>query len=140
MAQFCSACGAQMADGVTTCGACGKGSAASATTPAAAGSLNDNVASLLCYIWVVAILMLLLEPYNKNKLIRFHAFQGLFLWAAWFVGHIVLMIIPVLGWILIPFWFLAIVISGIICAVKAYQGNKFKLPVIGDLADKQASA
>ena len=139
---FCSGCGAQLADGATVCAACGKGQSVgggAAAAPASTSSgLNDNIAGLLSYLFIPAIIFLLIEPFNKNKFVRFHAFQGLFLGLVSFAGHIVLSIIPVLGWVLIPFWTLAIFVIAVIGAVKAYQNQKWKIPVIGDFAQKQA--
>ena len=141
MARFCASCGAQMADTATTCPACGKGvgqPAGGGAAPAAqSGGLQDNLAGALAYLWIVAIIFLLIEPYNRNKFVRFHSFQALFLGLVSIGGHIVLGIIPVLGWAILPFFSLAIFVVAVICAVKAYGNQEFKLPVIGDLAAKQ---
>ena len=149
MAQFCSGCGAQMPDGATTCAACGKGQsvgggaaaapAASATSTQSSG-LSDNVAGLLAYLFIPAIIFLVLEPFNKNKFVRFHAFQGLFLGLTSIVGHMVLAIIPVLGWMMMPVLSLIILVLAIFGAVKAYQNQKWQIPVIGPIAQKQADA
>src|SRR5437016_10923957 len=142
---FCSGCGAQMADGATTCAACGKGQsvgggAAAAPAPTAQSSgLNDNVAGAICYFAIIAIVFLLIEPFNKNKAVRFHAFQSLFLWVAGLVLQIAMIVTVILS----PFAFLvwlATLVTAIICAVKAYQGQKLVLPVIGPMAQKQADA
>jgi uncharacterized membrane protein len=94
---------------------------------------------LLAYLfWIPAILWLVLEPYNKDRFTRFHSFQALFLGFAWMAISIVLTMIPILGWILLFFLPLGVLIVAIICAVKAYGKSWFKLPVIGDLAEKQA--
>lgn len=129
-----------MADGATVCPGCGKASASSAAAAApASGGLQENVAGMLAYITIIpAILFLVLEPYNKNKFIRFHAFQCLFLSAAIFVLNIVLNFIPILGLIASMFLFLGCIILWILLMIKAYQGQKFKVPVIGDLAEQQA--
>ena len=129
-----------MADGATVCPGCGKAAAASASaTSSSGGGLQDNVAGMLAYFTIIpAILFLLIEPYNKNKFIRFHAFQCLFLAAAIFVVNVVLTFIPILGWIISMLLSLACLALWILLVVKAYQGQKFKLPVIGDLAEKQA--
>lgn len=148
MAQFCSACGAQMADGASVCPACGKavavgGGAAAQMAPAQSTSsgLTPNVAGLLAYLlWIPAIIFLVIEPYNKDKTIRFHSFQALFLGVASIVGLTVLSMIPILGWILVPFVWLAVFIVSIYAAIKAYQGQKVMLPVIGPMAEKQANA
>ncbi len=113
--------------------------------------MADNVASLLCYLLGIlgGILFLVLEPYNKNKTIRFHAFQSLFVAVAMIPIAIGLMIvsailayIPVLGWIaamlLWPVFMLGCLILWIMLMLKAYQGQKWVLPVIGPLAEKQA--
>jgi uncharacterized membrane protein len=52
----------------------------------------------------------------------------------------VLSIIPIVGWILIPFFGLAVLVLFVILLLKAYQGQMFKLPIIGDMAEKQANA
>ncbi|HUR36584.1 MAG TPA: DUF4870 domain-containing protein [Terriglobales bacterium] len=129
-----------MADGTTVCPGCGKAAAgATASTATAGGGLQDNVAGMLAYFTIVpAILFLLLEPYNKNKFIRFHAFQCLFLAAGIFVLNIVLNFVPILGLIASMFVGLACFILWILLVVKAYQGQKFKVPFIGDLAEQQA--
>jgi uncharacterized membrane protein len=143
---FCAGCGAQMADGATVCAACGKGQSvgggtAAAPAPVAQSSgLNDNVAGLLAYLFIPAIIFLVVEPFNKNKFVRFHSFQGLFLGGVSIVGHIVLTIIPIIGWIILPFFSLAIFVIAIIAAVKAFQNQKWNIPVIGPMAQKQADA
>jgi uncharacterized membrane protein len=157
MPQFCAACGAQMADGATTCPACGKSSATSAgggtaAAPAASSSGNDNIIALLCYspVAIVGIIMgLAVEPYKNSKLVRFHAFQSLFM----FLGIVALMItLSILGVVLsavagplalllLPLnfviWIGCIVLS-IFMMIKAYGGQMTKLPVVGNIAAKQA--
>jgi uncharacterized membrane protein len=86
------------------------------------------------------------EPFNKNRFVRFHAFQCLFFAVAWTVLWIALSIvahIPILGWLTILIWplvGLAGLIIWVILLLKANQGQMYKLPVIGDLAEKQANA
>lgn len=154
MAQFCSSCGAQIADGSTACPSCGKasgvgGGAAAAPAPAqASGGLEENVAGMLAYITIIpAIIFLVIEPYNKNKFVRFHSFQCLFFSVAMFAIGIVLSVltaIPVLGWIValvgVPLLWLASLVIWIVLLMKAYKHEMFKLPVIGEIAAKQAGA
>jgi uncharacterized membrane protein len=109
--------------------------------------LTDNVAGMLAYVTVVpAIIFLVMEPYNRSRFVRFHAFQSLFFAVAWIALWIALSIvgmIPVLGWMTLLIWplvGLGGLIIWIILLVKANQGQMFKLPVIGDLAEKQANA
>jgi uncharacterized membrane protein len=146
---FCNMCGAQIADGTTTCAACaGRIPAAPATAATApATGMADNVAGMLAYFTIIpAIIFLVMEPYNKNRFIRFHAFQCLFFAVAWTALWIALSIfahIPFLGWLSILIWpliLLAGFIVWIILVIKANQGQMYKLPFIGDLAEKQANA
>jgi uncharacterized membrane protein len=143
---FCSTCGAQIADGATTCAACA-GRAAAAPAAATTGGMTDNVAGMLAYVTIIpAIVFLIVEPYNKNRFIRFHAFQSVFFCIAWIVlwtGLRIIVHIPIFGWLTFLFWPLVILAGFIIWLVlllKANQGQMFKLPVIGDMAEKQANA
>ncbi len=144
---FCANCGTQFADGAT-CPKCASGAApgASAGAPASAG-LTDNVAGALAYVTIIpAIVFLVLEPFNKRRFVRFHSFQCLFFAVAWTVLWIGLSFfahIPFLGWATVLVWpvvSLAGFVIWLILVLKAYQGQMFKLPVIGDLAEQQAGA
>jgi uncharacterized membrane protein len=149
MAKFCTNCGSTMDDGSVFCSKCGKGSpgtsapgmgAAPAAAPAA-GGLTDNVAGMLAYITIIpAIIFLVMEPYNRNRFIRFHSFQCIFLWVALVVIHIVLGFIPIVGWAISIFVSLAALALWIVLLIKAYGGQMWKVPVIGDIAEKQANA
>ena len=99
--------------------------------------LPSNLAAALAYLWIMAIIFPLLEPYNKDKFVRFHSFQALFLGLASIAGNIVLTVFPVLGWALVPLWSLLIVVLAVVGAVKAYQNQTWRIPVIGDFAEKQ---
>jgi len=142
---FCNMCGAQIADGTTTCAACS--SKAAVAAPRSGQGMSDNVAGMLAYVTIIpAIIFLVVDPYNKNRFIRFHAFQSLFFAVAWTVLWIALSFvahIPVLGWLTILIWplvGLAGLIIWIILLLKANGGQMWKLPVIGDMAEKQANA
>ena len=143
---FCSVCGTQIPDGTTTCAAhaaAPSGAAAQSST----GGLTDNVAGMLAYITIIpAIIFLVVEPYNKSRFIRFHSFQSIFFTLAWIVlsiGLNIIAAIPVLGWMTLLVWplvGLAGLAIWVVLLLKANQGQMFKLPVIGDLAEKQAGA
>ncbi len=110
--------------------------------PAAAGGMEDNVAGTLCYVlgFITGIIFLILEPYNKNKLIRFHAFQSIFFSVGLFVLSIAVSII--LPWtmslVLSPLISLGGFVLWIFLLIKTYQNQKIVLPVIGPMAEKQA--
>jgi uncharacterized membrane protein len=150
---FCQSCGSQV-DGrfCAKCGAGVGGAAAVSGTPAGytgstpqAGGLTDNIASALCYVLglVTGIVFLVLAPYNQNKQIRFHAFQAIFVHVALLIFFMAIM--PVLGFMLgHMIWFFAPIVSigSVLLWVwliwKAYNNERFKVPILGDLAEKQA--
>lgn len=100
--------------------------------------LSDNAAGALAYITIIpAIIFLIVDPYNKNSFVRFHAWQNIFITIGWFACSIVL-VIPILGWIVGLLGDLALFICWIICIIKASSGQKFMIPFIGPFAEKQA--
>jgi uncharacterized membrane protein len=134
-AGFCTKCGHAMAGGAAPAG--GPVLAAPTTT---AGGLTDNVAGLLAYLLIPAIVFLLVEPYNHNRFVRFHSFQCIILSVFLFVVHLILGLIPIIGWAISILISLASLALWIILMIKAYNGQMWKLPVIGDMAEKQANA
>lgn len=165
---FCRNCGVQLVDGASFCSGCGTptaiGSApaataapvqpvvtTTATAPAAAPAaapMTSNVAAALSYIPIVAIVFLIIEPYKRDRFVRFHAFQSLFFTVAVIVVSIFLgMMLSALVisgvWSLVfgLFWIfrLAVFIGWLVLVFKAYNNESFKLPVIGDIAEKQAA-
>jgi len=109
--------------------------------------LSDNVAGGLAYVtFIPAIIFLIIEPFNKNVSVRFHSWQSIFLGIAWIAVDVVLHIIgrlPFLGLINLFLWpvvGLGFFILWLIVMINAFNGKRFKLPFIGDLAEKQAGA
>ena|ERR1044072_4825243 len=117
--------------------------------------LDENIAALLSYVfgWLSGLIFFLME--KDSRLVRFHAMQSILLSVAAIVIFVVFWIIAgvatlALGYIssILSFlvWIvtvlvggvlgLAIVVGAIICLVKAFQGQYFKLPVIGNMAEK----
>ena len=153
---FCSGCGAQIADGTTMCAACSSRAATAggpAVATASTGSgMADNVAGMLAYITIIpAILFLVIEPYNKNRFVKFHAWQNIFLhgvaivlWIALMILTVAASIVPVVGHLLVMLLGLVVWIGffvvWVILLIKANAGQMYKLPFIGDLAEKQANA
>lgn len=112
---------------------------------APAAPLEENIAGMLAYFTIIpAIIFLLIEPYNRNRFVRFHCFQCLFTVGALVVVHIALsMISYMLPLLMVPIWGLlglAELALWILLVIKAYQHVMFKLPVVGDMAEKQAAA
>jgi uncharacterized membrane protein len=156
-----------MADNAAFCANCGKAqpNAAAGAQPSAGGpspayvppaasssGLDENVVGMLAYFTIIpAIVFLLIEPYNRNRFVRFHSFQCLFVAAGLVVLDILLAIassifhlVPVIGWfvaaLMWPLYSLAVLALWLLLVIKAYQHEMFKLPVVGDLAEKQAGA
>ena len=109
--------------------------------------LSDNAASGLAYFTLIpAIIFLVVAPYNQKAEVRFHCWQSIFLGIAWIAVWIVLAIVGMIPFlnlvdiILFPLVGIAFLIVWVIVMVNAFQGKRFKLPVIGDLALKQAGA
>jgi len=146
MARFCTSCGAPMEDASSFCSHCGKSvpSAASApvtAAPTVANALSDNIAGALAYITIFpAIFFLVVAPYNRNRFIRFHSFQSLFLFVAAVALNILIGFLPFVRWMLWNLLSLACFVLVVFLIIKAYQGQKFKVPVIGDMAEKRADS
>jgi uncharacterized membrane protein len=104
--------------------------------------LEPNVAGLLCYVlgWVSGVVFLILEP--KDKFVRFHALQSIIVFGAFSVASFILWVLTWIPWIGILFVILNAIlglfalIMWIVLMVKAYNGEKFKVPVAGDIAER----
>lgn len=111
-----------------------------------AAGLTDNVAGALCYAlgFITGILFLVLEPYSRNRKIRFHAFQSIFLNVAWiilwFCWAFFSTMMGTLFFFLSPLFGLAWFILWLFLMFKTYQDQKVVLPVVGPMAEKQANA
>ena len=153
---YCTQCGNQVGTVDRFCARCGKvqgGAAAAGPTAGAAygntmaqmGAVDSRTASLLCYIpivgWIMSIVVLASVKYRNDFDTRFHAFQGLYLFVAWLITH----------WVLSPasYFLMGFHAGGVLKAfligtsifmlVKVSQRERFKLPIIGDLAEKSVS-
>ena len=150
--RFCPKCGAAAPAGGTGYVPPGPplGSPGYPPPPAGGLGMEENLASALCYIPIVGLIFLLIEPYNKNKSIRFHAFQSIFYCIAWIVLSISLSILVAVMFAVLPYgvWTifrllsslvqLALFLGWIFMIVKAYQRERFVMPIIGPMAQKQA--
>lgn len=157
---FCPSCGKPLTAGAANCGNCGAfvGTpvnavpAAVAAPSAAAGGMTVNAAGALSYLagFITGIIFLVVDPYKRDAFVRFHAFQAIFFNVAWIGLWIVWTVVGfVLGSITHGIFFLIQLPVDLILMLggfglwaflmySAYQGKTFKLPVIGQLAAKQA--
>ncbi|MFL6429310.1 MAG: zinc-ribbon domain-containing protein [Acidobacteriaceae bacterium] len=149
-ATFCQHCGASLtaappppAGGYTQVPQPATGPAGAAYVPAQSG-LSDNAAGAIAYLtFIPAIIFLVIEPYSKKPFVRFHAMQCIGLTLASVVIHfaIALLVVVLHGFtfMLSSLVSLGFFVLWLICIVSAAQGKWFKVPVIGDFAQQQAS-
>ena len=100
--------------------------------------MQPNIAALFRYLlcFITGIIFYIIE--KENKFVRFHAMQSIVVSGALFVAYIVLGFIPVIGWLLITIVGIAGFILWIVLIIKAYQGEYYKLPIAGDIAEKNS--
>jgi uncharacterized membrane protein len=157
--RFCGRCGSGQAQT-----AAGGGTAAAAAGipqqpgwPYAGGrdpfsriqAVNSRTASLLCYVpvigWIMSIVVLASAKYRDDYETRFHAFQGLYLFVAWLIVEWVVgpvMSVPshfFFGFRIEPLLKLLLIGAWIFMLIKVSHRERFKLPIIGDLAEKSVS-
>jgi len=101
--------------------------------------LTQNLEALLCYVlgWITGLLFLILS--KENKFVRFHAMQSLITFLALFIISFVGGMVPILS----PITSLLVPPVGLILWIflmyKAYQGERYELPLVGDIANEQLS-
>jgi uncharacterized membrane protein len=110
------------------------------------GALSEPIAGALAYFtFIPAIVFLVLEPYKKNRFVRFHSLQCLLLWLAGILlaialklAGLLLFIIPVAGPLLVLLLSMVVGLAAVaiwlVLVVKAFQGVTFRLPLVGDFA------
>ncbi len=160
---FCTQCGHQVTGSDLFCAHCGVRQASGADRPSSAAGpagavppgpapdplagLSPRTASILCYIptvgWIAAVVVLAARKFRGERIVRFHAFQGLYLFAAWLVVQ----------WVIRPIAettsthvlrldhileMLLLAVS-IFMIIKASHGEPYVLPIIGELAQRSAA-
>jgi uncharacterized membrane protein len=142
---FCPKCGAENTEGNKYCQNCG--SMLDTQAPKAAGSttsLEPNVAGLRCYLvgWITGLVFILIE--KENKFVRFHAMQSIVTFGAFTVLWIPFSILSQMDILRVLFGILQAVtgilafVLWIVLMIKAYQGERYKLPIAGDIAEKNS--
>jgi uncharacterized membrane protein len=164
---FCTQCGHQVADADVFCAQCGKqqgAAAAGASTGPRPGTgaprpfnpipaqdplagMSPRTASVLCYIptvgWIAAVVVLAARKFRNDRIVRFHAFQGLYLFAAWLVVQWV--VHPLMSTMSDHVIRVDHILEGLLLAVsvlmmvKAGHDEHYVLPIIGELAQKSAA-
>ena len=100
--------------------------------------MEANIAALLSYLlgFISGIIFYALE--KENKFVRFHAMQSMVVFAFLFILNIVARVLPILGGAISTLLGIIGIVVWIILIIKAYQGEYFKLPVAGDIAEKNS--
>jgi uncharacterized membrane protein len=143
---FCSQCGNQVSSADSFCARCGARQPSPFATPGSRDPLagvTPRTASILCYVpgigWIAAIVVLAAQKFRSDRVARFHAFQGLYLFVAWLMNDIVIQ--PML-WAFsrhVPLHALiqaVLLVMSIFMMVKASQNEAFSLPLFGELAQR----
>ena len=99
--------------------------------------VTENLEALLCYAlgWVSGVAFLIFE--KENAFVRFHALQSLVTFGVIHVASFVVLFVPVLGIVMAPLIGLASLILWVVLMLKAYKGEHYKLPVVGDFVEQQ---
>lgn len=146
---FCSQCGNQVGPADRFCGRCGASQPSvdgSSTGPVGSNPI-DNIPprtwSILCYIpclgWIASVVVLASNRFRDDRDLRFHAFQGLYLFVGWLIAD------QVIGAMPIPHFHLAQLLEAVLLAmsifmmVKASHNEIYQLPLFGELAQRSVS-
>ncbi len=102
-------------------------------TPPTTTVKEDTTVALLAYITIIGfIIAIVMHGNKKTQLGAYHLRQALGLFLTGFAGGIVLAIIPVVGWLMLPFFYLAIVVFAIMGIIAAVNGKQKPLPLLGE--------
>jgi uncharacterized membrane protein len=152
---YCCQCGNPTRDTDVYCGSCGaRQLVAAGKNWGSISGISPRAASVLCYIpivgWIPAIVVLASRKFREDHAVRFHAFQGIYLFVAWLL----------VDWVIAPmsffppFWhggrfFPGLFVGGLLkilifftwifMLVKTSQDHMYKLPLLGELADRSVS-
>jgi uncharacterized membrane protein len=148
----CPECAAQMPDSAAFCPGCGRSMQTDSVARQRRTVTRDNFLGACAYVmFLPALAFLLLDRYRRNWFVRFHSVQCLLLWlvsvaAAVLVRLLTLLLLfvpmlgPLLAVLFVTIAALAALFLWIVLVVKALQGERFALPLIGGMAEKYSTA
>jgi uncharacterized membrane protein len=157
---YCTNCGTEVLPHAFYCGHCGKPQPRTVSSPFAGPSavppaadiltgISDRTASILCYIPVFgiipSIIVLASQKFRHNPVVRFNAFQSVYLFVAWLIvsSAMPVFMLGIPGWSfehgLLGLLKLALFVCWIVLLVKAANNVQLRLPIIGDLAARSAT-
>lgn len=139
-----------MPEAASFCPGCGRPMRATVSAQGKVGGLPESIAGAFAYFsFLPAIVFLLVEPFRKNRFVRFHSVQcllvsgvALLLAGLLKLVSLLLLVIPVLGPLLMVLIdmvvILAVLLIWLVLVVKALQGHALSLPVLGEIANRYA--
>jgi uncharacterized membrane protein len=143
---FCSQCGNAVAEHDIFCARCGFRQPVAAPAPRSdwLSGITPRTAAILCYIpvigWIAAVIVLAADQFRGNRTLRFHAFQGLYLFVAW------LIVSEVIGPMMHSHFFhmdkllnAALIFMWIFMMIKTSHDEVYSLPLFGELAEKSVA-
>jgi uncharacterized membrane protein len=109
--------------------------------------LSENAAGGIAYITLIpAVVFLIIDPYRKSSFVRFHSWQSIFFFIAWALVNIVVGILQSMAPAIIfqtlsPWQITGLIffVIWLVVFINAFNGKRIKLPIIGELAEKQAN-
>ena len=145
---FCSSCGNAVKESDVFCRNCGNRQPVTAPLPVdPLSGMSPRTASILCYIpgigWIASVIVLASAKFRDHHAVRFHAFQGLYLFVAWLIVDWVLS--PIFRGLPSPVFRVDRMLHGLIIflwifmIVKASHEEAYSLPIIGELAERSAA-
>ena len=145
---YCSSCGNAVNQADQYCAKCGSRQPGAAPQPKdPLSGITPRTASILCYIpgigWIASVIVLAADKFRNNKTVRFHAFQGLYLFVAWLIVEWVLS--PIFREFHEPFFridkalHLLILCVWIFMIIKTSHEERYSLPIIGELAERSVA-
>jgi uncharacterized membrane protein len=145
---FCPQCGTEVRATDQFCAKCGGRQPVASAAPDYLQGTSPRTASLLCYVpvigWVASIVVLASARFREDRRVRFHAFQGLYLFVAWLL----------IDWVVKPFFTImptgpvrfplgllhaVIFVAWIFMLVKVSHDETYHLPIVGELAERSVS-
>ena len=151
---FCTQCGNNVGAADTFCGRCGARQANTAAPSPAHDPLRNvsrRTAAMLCYIplvgWIAAIVVLASPRFQRDRDLRFHAFQGIYLFVVYLLVDWV--VAPMFHLMPHPGWKLGVAVGGLLrlsillawvwMIIKTSQEQFFSLPIVGELAERSVA-
>jgi uncharacterized membrane protein len=139
---YCVHCGHKVGDNDRFCRKCGKPQPGS-PEPRGQG-LSPRGASMLCYVpwlgWIAAVYILVSDTFRNNRNVRFHAFQGLYIFVGWMLAHWVLglwlSLLSDHGDGLASIIEMFVLCIWIWMLIKTSNNERYELPLVGELAER----